>query len=189
MLVEKGSVWPGFHCLLGSCPCVLPSAQTLQWWLRPISQLLPGASHHIQRNTMPLTKLCWKETKHLLRLLLSSGLYFPVQNVRGNEFPDSCKYRFSLGWSAGAPHGVSEEPATDISRFLLTWGACALISTWGDSHLPATHLPAALVVLAGAGNGPSLANGHTAVKLPAVKTAGLQEKYKVPFETKHARSS
>lgn len=59
----------------------------------------------------------------------------------------------------------------------------------GESHPPAVHLPSSTGRATGAGNGPSLASGHTAVKLPAMKTAALKEKYKVPFETKHTRSS
>lgn len=121
----------------------------------------------------------------MLGLLVSSGFYFLLQSVHGNEFPGSCKYQFPLWWSAGAPCGTSDGPATGISSFLLTWRACALSSTWGNCHPPSSSTDSA----AGAGDGPSLASGHTAVKLPAMKTAGLKEKYKVPFETKHATSS
>lgn len=55
---------------------------------------------------------------------------------------------------------------------------------------PTCHAPSSSTGSAtGAGDGPTLANGHTAVKLPAMKAPGLKEKYKVPFETEHVRSS
>lgn len=41
----------------------------------------------------------------------------------------------------------------------------------------------------GADNGPSLANSRAAIKLAAMRTAGFKEKCKMPFETKHTKSS
>lgn len=39
------------------------------------------------------------------------------------------------------------------------------------------------------GAGPTLANSHPAVKLPAMRTAGFKEKCKMPSETKRTKSS
>lgn len=172
---------------LGSCPSVLPSAQTLQQWLRPDS-LLSCCQEPIVillRNSMPLIQLFSKDTEPFLGLLLSSGLYFPLQGVHGNEFPGSCTYQFPLWWSAGAPCETSDGPATGFARMESLCTHVHMGGLSGACHAPSSSTGRAM----GACDGPSLASGHTPVKLPGMETVDLKEKYKLPFQSNSAGSS
>lgn len=111
------------------------------------------------------------------------GLYFPLQSIQGKEFPAPCKYQFPLCWSVGHRMGWPR-----LSHAFCSPGR-VLILTWRPAvtppHPPHTSSSPGSAV----GAGPTLANSHPAVKLPAMRTAGFKEKCKMPFQTKHTRSS